>query len=74
MRTAPTALEQSGTAGDYSVRGLSNVNCNAVPAHFTADTHSALVDLSVASGITAGQGAFLRTVNANSFLAWSAEL
>ena len=74
MRTAPTALEQSGTAGDYSVRGLSNVNCNAVPAHFSADTHGALVDLSVASGLTAGQGAFLRTVGSNAFFAWSAEL
>ena len=74
MRTEPTALEQSGSASDYTVRNLSTVGCNAVPAHFAADKYGALVDLSVASGITAGQGAFLRTVGSNCFLAWSAEL
>lgn len=74
MRAAPSALEQSGTAGDYSVRSNSNVTCNSVPAYFSASTDEALVDLSVSSGLTAGWGCFTRAVNTDAFFAWSAEL
>jgi hypothetical protein len=75
MRIAPTALEQSGTAGDYSVRhGNTATNCSAVPTIYASTTSSAHVTLTVSSGLTTGQGSNLRPVNTNAFLAWSAEL
>jgi len=55
MRTAPTALEQSGTAGNYQVQqGATNTTCSAVPAYNYADTESATVQSTVASGLTIG--------------------
>ena len=76
MRIAPTALEQSGTAGDYSVRtsGNTNTTCSAVPVFWASSKNSATTDLTVTSGLTAGQGANLRPVNTSAYLAWSAEL
>lgn len=75
MRTAPTALEQSGTAGNYQVQqGATNTTCSAVPAYNYADTESATVQSTVASGLTIGYAAFLRAVNSSGYLAWSAEL
>ena len=75
MRTAPTALEQSGTAGDYSVRYLLTfTSCSAVPVFYEATTNSGFFELTVASGLTAGQGSNLRPVNTSAYLAWSAEL
>jgi hypothetical protein len=77
MRTRPTALEQSGTAGDYSigVPGLVNETANTVPVFsaFTTD-YQFSVECTAASGLTAYAPVLLRTVNANAFLAWSAEL
>jgi hypothetical protein len=76
MRIAPTALEQSGTAGDYSVGIVADgaVTCNAVPVFYGATTEAARVGFPVASGLTAGQGCNFRAVNTNAYLAWSAEL
>jgi hypothetical protein len=76
MRVIPAALEQSGTATDYSVNygNFLVANLNAVPVYGGAFTNSGLIISSVASGLTAGQGSFLMSNNANSFLAWSAEL
>jgi hypothetical protein len=75
MRTHPTALEQSGTAGDYQVQqGGTNTACSAVPIYNYADTDSATVQSTVASGLTIGYAAFLRAVNSSAYLAWSAEL
>jgi hypothetical protein len=75
MRTAPTALEQSGTAGDYSIRHQStNTTCSAVPAHDTATTALGIVAFTVSSGLTAGNGSFARPVNSSAYLGWSAEL
>jgi hypothetical protein len=75
MRTRPTALEQSGTAGDYSVAhpGAATI-CSAVPIFNYGSTIQATTQLTVASGVTVGRGAFLRAVNTNAFLGWSAEL
>jgi hypothetical protein len=76
MRTAPTALEQSGTAGDYRVRtqGTDTV-CSSVPAFVnTATTTTSPVRFTVASGLTAGNAAIGRSVNSSAYLAWSAEL
>jgi hypothetical protein len=77
MRTRPTALEQSGTAGDYVVAHAVITTCNTVPS-FSSSTnqYQAITDFTVASGLTSGQGSRLASANNNStaFLAWSAEL
>ena len=73
MRTAPTALEQNGTAGSYSVRhGNTNTTCSAVPTFNGASVDAAVFTFTVASGLTLGQAAFAR--NLSGYLAWSAEL
>jgi len=75
MRTAPTALEQNGTAGDYRITAAgTTTNCSAVPTFNSADIWTASTVFTVASGLTAGQGSTLRATNANAYLAWSAEL
>jgi hypothetical protein len=74
MRAAPTSLEQSGTASDYSVRGVLNTACSAVPFYNSASLFSAWYSFTVASGLTAGQGQLARGATTNAFLAWSAEL
>lgn len=74
MRVAPTALEQSGTASDYSVRSLSNaMTCSAVPVHGIATSTAAALDFA-ATGLTAGQGCAARPATTSAYLAWSAEL
>jgi hypothetical protein len=76
MRARPTALEQSGTASDYSVQssGSTNTTCSAVPVFFTATQEEACVNFTVASGLTAGDGVLLRTATTAAYLGWSAEL
>jgi hypothetical protein len=75
MRTAPTALEQSGTASHYRVRhATTDTTCSAVPTFQNASNWLAWSASTVASGLTAGQGSFLRSNNASAYLAWSAEL
>ena len=75
MRTAPTALEQSGTATDYSVRvGATNTNCSAVPAFVNATPQLGIFSFAVASGLIAGNGAFSRPNATSAYLGWSAEL
>jgi hypothetical protein len=76
MRTDPTSLEQSGTAGDYQIQrqGTNAVTCSAIPSFVTATQYAAQVQFTVASGLTAGEGLQLRTQTANAFLGWSAEL
>jgi hypothetical protein len=79
MRTAPAALEQSGTANHYAttVLGTSAPACSSVPTFLRANVQSAASQFTVASGLTQGQATFLRTDGtngANAFLAWSAEL
>ena len=76
MRTAPTALEQSGTASHYTVyhSGM-NTDCSVVPTYTTATTaDNALVNFTVASGLTVGRAANQRSNNNAAYLGWSAEL
>lgn len=76
MRIAPTALEQSGTAGHYGVLyANSGVACTAVPTFGSASETQVAVLLTVAAGLTAGQGChgyFLTT--GSGYIGWSAEL
>jgi hypothetical protein len=75
LRDTPTALEQSGTASDYSVLISGNVlACSAVPALSQLGPVTSGINLFVASGLTSGHGGGGRAVNTNAFLAWSAEL
>jgi hypothetical protein len=75
MRAAPTALEQSGTAGDYRITHQNTATtCSAVPTFSAADVWGATTLFTVASGLTQGQGSFARSVNSSAYLAWSAEL
>jgi hypothetical protein len=75
MRTRPTALEQSGTAGHYQIiHANTATTCNGVPTYDEASTWGARVSATVASGLTAGQGSGIRVLNASAYLAWSAEL
>jgi hypothetical protein len=76
MRIAPTALEQSGTAGDYSLvnSGGTGTALNAVPEFNISSSYICLINCSVASGLTAGHSTMIRAVNTNAFLGFSAEL
>jgi hypothetical protein len=75
MRTNPSALEQSGTAGDYSVYNSPGITvCSSVPTFQTASRAQSVIVLPVASGLIAGTVALGRNVNTSTYLAWSAEL
>jgi hypothetical protein len=77
MRTAPSALEQTGTAGDYSVwnAGTSNLTCTVAPIFNGASNTIGRVETSVASGLVAGHATSLISQgSANAYLGWSAEL
>jgi hypothetical protein len=76
MRTSPTALEQSGTAGDYSMvtSGTTVTTCSTIPTFDTANQFQGISIFTVASGLTAGQACVGRPVNTNAYLGWSAEL
>ena len=74
MRTQPTALEQSGTAGDYTIAYESSVaTATSVPAFSSATEYAAIFTIS-ATGLTSGQAVMIRTANASAYLGWSAEL
>ena len=76
MRTAPSTLEQTGTATDYAVyhSGTTTV-CSAVPAiNNTTSQNVALTTFTVASGLTVGRVAAIGANSASAYLAWSAEL
>ena len=78
MRTNPTALEQTGTAGDYRLFSAAgaDITCSAVPAQSSLGNsrNVAAVLVTVASGLTGGQANPLCASNANAYLGWSAEL
>jgi hypothetical protein len=75
MRVTPTALEQSGTAADYSL--LTSVT--TVTAGTTVPTAQTFTDINarfniVTAGVLVAGACMGRAVNADAFLAWSAEL
>ena len=76
MRTAPSAFTQTGTASDYGIftGSGSTTTCSAVPFIDDSSQNSARVELTVSSGLTAGQAAMARSMTAASFFGFSAEL
>lgn len=75
MRTAPSALEQTGTASDYLLAYAATAQaCSIAPTYAAASTNAATLTFTVASGLTVGQAAQTTANSANSYLGWSAEL
>ena len=75
MRTAPSALEQTGTAADYLlVFQNSATACSAVPTFENGNKNNATTRFTVASGLTAGNGLVSGSNSGSSYLAWSTEL
>jgi hypothetical protein len=78
MRTAPTALEQSGTASQYGVLNASASSVltgGVVPTFDKAGLINANVTFTVTSGLVAGNAANCMDNNSSSaYLGWSAEL
>jgi hypothetical protein len=75
MRNSPTAIETSGTAGDYQIRSKgSNKGGGSVPTYIRATKHTAYVQFAGATGLTQGAACTLRSASANAYLAWSSEL
>jgi hypothetical protein len=75
MRTSPTAVEQTGTAANYTVFVTGNTTCSSVPSFGGVTEYGAQTNFTVASGLTAGNGGQARSASGvTSFLAWSAEL
>ena len=75
MRTSPTALEQSGTAGNYAIQRSGDFpSCTSVPVFDSANTQSAFVRFTSTGNLTAGQGSSARSASNASYLGWSAEL
>ena len=76
LRTTPSALEQSGTASQYTVRtgGVDRAS-SAVPAFASTTTQYVwVVETTVASGQTAGLGGIFYGQSTSAYLGWSAEL
>jgi len=75
MRSSPSALEQSGTAGDYAILNRTTSDtCSVAPVYTAATKNVAEVQLQTSTGITAGDGSLGSFTNTDAFLAWSAEL
>jgi len=75
MRDSPTAIETSGTAGDYQIRSKGqNKGGGSVPTYLRATKDTAYIQFAGASGLTHGAACTLRSANNNAFLAWSSEL
>jgi hypothetical protein len=74
MRTAPTALEQSGTAADYSVANATTTNCVGVPTFSSANVDFVNIGFSTGATLTIGQSIMARPIGTAGYLGWSAEL
>ena len=76
MRTRPTALEQSGTAGNYRIsHSGTTTTCSAVPSYSSStSSYAGQTVYTVASGLTLGRAAELLAASTDAYLAWSAEL
>ena len=76
MRAAPSALEQTGTAGDYdTISNGSLIICTSVPTFVTATLDGSHITFDYSTAVlTVGSAATCRMRGASSFLAWSAEL
>ena len=77
MRDQPSALETTGTAGDYAIRegGGAVITCNAVPT-MSGDTtpNVAVLGFTASGSLTADSGCMGRAVNSGVHLSFTSEL
>jgi hypothetical protein len=76
MRITPTALDQSGTASQYSVfQGTGGFTCSSVPSLYHGNPFQQVVSFTVTAGLVVGQAGIGRTDNnSTAYLGWTAEL
>jgi hypothetical protein len=75
MRTAPSALEQTGTAGDYGIVSTPGTTpCTVAPAFFNADIWMATTRFTHGTTLTLGHAGHARATTSAGYLGWSAEL
>jgi hypothetical protein len=75
MRVPPTAMDQTGTAANYTIGHLATSTLlSAVPAYAGGTVNSGRINCTVASGLTAGNAGFFRSASDVAFLGFSAEL
>lgn len=75
MRASPTTVETTNNAADYDVFYLNTATqLSAVPSYSIGDTNGMGLDVTVASGLTAGQFTFTRGKTTTAYLGFSAEL
>ena len=74
FRIAPSALEQSGTAGDYRTLGVAATTCTAVPTFTSASVHAARLAFTTGATLTGGDALLFSALNATGYLGFSAEL
>lgn len=76
LRSAPTAIEQSGTASHYAVSNLNaNTACTSVPSFSNATVDIATTLFTTGATLVAGQGCHgVSNSTTASYLGWSAEL
>ena len=75
MRTAPSALETTGSAGNYALRVAGGqTNCSSVPIISATTSNGSGVLFTVASGLSSVGGTLGMLVVPSAYLGWSAEL
>ena len=75
MRDAPTAIDQSGSAGDYRVRRDTTKACSGVPTFVEASEHYCRVNFPSAShGWGTGQMLWCMSAGSSGYLGFGAEL
>jgi hypothetical protein len=75
LRAAASALEQSGTAGDYRVNNLAvATGCSSVPTFDTSTANTVIIIFTTAATLTAGNACIASCTNTSAFLAFTAEL
>jgi hypothetical protein len=74
LRTAPSALEQSGTAGDYGLISGVATTCTSVPTFVSASTDAARLVFRTGATLTPGDPYIPRSLAAGGYLGFSAEL
>ena len=72
MRTKPTGLEQSGTAGDYKLaRRTSSTTCSAVPTFSNSTENFGTLTWTTGSGMSGGECVFMQSTGDDHFLGWT---
>ncbi len=76
MRTSPSVLDVTGTAGDYRIRHAATATaCSIVPSLAAGQVANATTLFTIGSAMSAaGIATFGEAVNSGTYLGWSAEL